>query len=614
MENQKKTETIYKQRIKTLDVQLKELKIKDRIMGIIKLVLFIIGIMAVFRVFSANATFSLGIFVFCLLAFTTIAVVHETIIRKIKYHNTLKTINENEIKYLHHEFPDSSATGEEFKNSDHFYTSDLDIFGEKGLFHYVNRAVTAMGRRCLAGWLQLKAEVNETRRRQEAVKELSQKIDLRQTIAAHGMFIDDSSQKLQSLYSLLKEPFIILDKKWLMGFMIVWPVITISTAVLLFFKVSLLVFFSFVLSQMMVNKIFFKRVSHIYSLTSKSHKILKAYSRIIAEIETGNYSSEKLKQLMERLCVNEKKASVCIRRFSILLEWFETRNGMLHFVVNNTLLWDFHCVYHIEKWRKQVAAHVPQWFDVIGEFEALSGFAGLYLNNPRWTMPEIHEDSFRMEAANLGHPLIPETERVCNSIELNQNGKTNGNLAIVTGPNMAGKSTFLRTVGVNTVLAFAGGPVCAERFIISPLKLFTSMQTSDSLDKHLSLFYAELQRLKMILEGLSHSEPVFFLIDEMLKGTNALDRQKGAIAMLKQLMRSRANGIIATHDLELTKLENPEEWKKSGGTYPQGIHIANYHFDGYIKEDKLLFDYRLKQGICESFNALILMKKMGIQV
>jgi hypothetical protein len=614
MENQKKTETIYKQRIKTLDVQLNELKIKDRTMGIIKLVLFIIGLLAVFRVFPANPAFSLGVLVFCLTAFTAIAVVHEAIIRKIKYHNALKTINENEIKYLHHEFPGSSANGEEFKNSDHVYTSDLDIFGEKSLFHYVNRAVTAMGRRCLAGWLQLNAGVEETGRRQEAVKELSQKLDLRQTIAAHGMFIDDSAQKLQSLYSLLNEPFIILGKKWLMGFMAVWPVITIGTAVLLIFNVSLAVFFSFVLSQMAVNKIFFKRVSHIYSLTSRGHKILKAYSRIIAEIETGNYSSEKLKQLKGRLGVNEKKASLCIRRFSILLEWFETRHGMLHFFVNNTLLWDLHCIYHIEKWRKQAAAHVPQWFEVIGEFEALSGFAGLYFNNPGWTMPEVHGDRFRMEAANLGHPLIPGKERVCNSIELNREGKINGNLAIVTGPNMAGKSTFLRTVGVNTVLAFAGGPVCAERFIISPFKLFTSMQTSDSLDKHLSLFYAELQRLKMILEGLSRGEPVFFLVDEMLKGTNALDRQKGAIAMLKQLVRSRANGMIATHDLELTKLENPGEWKEPGGDYPRGIHIANYHFDGYIKEDKLLFDYRLKQGICESFNALILMKKMGIQV
>jgi DNA mismatch repair ATPase MutS len=167
---------------------------------------------------------------------------------------------------------------------------------------------------------------------------------------------------------------------------------------------------------------------------------------------------------------------------------------------------------------------------------------------------------------------------------------------------MAGKSTFLRTVGVNVVLALAGAPVCADVFEISPLKLFTSMETSDSLDKHLSLFYAELQRLKKILKGISKKEPLFFLIDEMLKGTNALDRQEGSIALIKQLLRKHSNGIVATHDLELTKLEAEEE------------KIVNYHFDGYIEDDKLLFDYKLKKGICESFNALVLMKKIGIEL
>ena len=604
-------ETIYKERIKHIDEHLKDLKKKDTVMGILKLVLIIVGLLAVFRVFSNKPPLSFGIFGFSLLLFIISIILHETILRKIKFQKNMKTINENEIKMLYHEFPAQSFNGEEFNNPDHNYTSDLDIFGEKSVFHYINRAVTAIGRKWLAKWLQTQAESDEIKKRQEAVKELSGKLDLRQTIACHGMLIDDTSQKLEFLYTLLKEPITLLNRKFFIAFIHVWPIITLGAGILIFFNVSWLIFLGFLLSQMLINKPFLKHVSHIYSLTSRSGKILKAYSLIIAEIEKENYTGEKPDQLKKQLSGNDKNASVCIGKLSSVLEYFDARNGPLHALINNMVLWDLHCVYRLEKWIKKTGPYVPQWFDVIGEFESLSGFANLHFNNPGWTMPEIiHEGRFQMEAAEMGHPLIPQKERVCSDFELNRIGKGNGNMAIVTGPNMAGKSTFLRTIGVNIVLAFAGAPVCASRLKISPLNLFSSMQTSDSLDKHLSLFYAELQRLKMILDGISREETVFFLVDEMLKGTNATDRQKGAIAMLKQLMRNRANGIVATHDLKLTELEKPEEWEN----YPKGINISNYHFDGYIKEDKLLFDYKLKKGICKSFNALILMRKMGIEL
>ena len=608
---QQNPETIYKDRIKHIDEQLKDLKKKDTIMGILKLTLIIVGFLAVFRVFSTKPPLSFGIFGFSLLLLIISIILHETTLRKIKFQKNMKTINENEIKMQYHEFPANSFNGEEFNNPDHNYTSDLDIFGEKSMFHYINRAVTAIGRKWLATWLQTETDSDEIKKRQEAVKELSGKLDLRQNISCHGMLIDDSSQKLEFLYTLLKEPIKLLDRKFFITFIHVWPMITLASGILIFFNVSWLIFVGFLLSQVLINKPFLKHISHIYSLTSRSSRILKAYSLIIAEIEKGNYTTGKLAHLKKKLSDNNKNASMCIGKLSTLLEYLDARHGSLHPLVNNMVLWDLHCLYRLEKWVKKTGPYVPQWFDVIGEFESLSGLANLYINNPGWTMPEIiHEDLFQMEAAEMGHPLIPQKERVGNDFELNRLGQGNGNMAIVTGPNMAGKSTFLRTIGVNIVLAFTGSPVCASRFKISPLKLFSSMQTSDSLDKHLSLFYAELQRLKMILDGISRQEPVFFLVDEMLKGTNATDRQKGAIAMLKQLMRNRANGIVATHDLKLTELENPGEWEN----YPQGIVIANYHFDGYIEGDKLLFDYKLRKGVCESFNALVLMKKMGIDL
>ena len=608
---QQNPETIYQERIKHIGYQLKDLKKKDTVMGILKLVLIIVGLLGIFGVFSKKPPLSFGLFGLCLLLFIISIILHESILRKIKFQKNLETINENEIKMLYHEFPAQSFNGEEFNDPSHNYTSDLDIFGEKSMFHYINRAVTAIGRKWLARWLQLQAEPDEIKKRQEAVKELAGKLGLRQTIACHGMLIDDSSQKLESLYTLLKEPITLLNRKFFVIFMHVWPIITLGAGLLIFFNVSWLIFLGFLLSQVLINKPFLKHVSHIYNLTSRSSKILKAYSLIVAEIERENYSAEKLIHLKKQFSVNDKNASVCIDKLSTLLEYFDARNGSLHVLVNNMVLWDLHCLYRLEKWIKTTGPHIPQWFDVIGEFESLAGFANLHFNNPGWTMPGIIPGGrFQMEAAEMGHPLIPQKERVCSDFELNRLGQGNGNMAIVTGPNMAGKSTFLRTIGVNIVLTFVGAPVCASRFKISPLKLFSSMQTSDSLDKHLSLFYAELQRLKMIIDGISRQEPVFFLVDEMLKGTNATDRQKGAIALLKQLMKNRASGIVATHDLKLTELENPGKWEN----YPTGINISNYHFDGYIEGDKLLFDYKLRKGVCESFNALVLMKKMGIEL
>jgi len=607
---------VYDRRIKTLGLRLKRLKKRGTALGIIKLVLILGALLALFQVFFQNPTISLGLFGLALVLFTTGVVIHESLIRMAKRLKALNQLNENERKFLNHEFPLAAPFGEEFQNPDHPYTADLDIFGKKSLFQYVNRAVTPLGRRCLAGWLQSQADPDEVKGRQQAVLELSPRIDLRQSIASHGIFIEDAWSKLDSIYEFFAEPFFLLDKKWLPIFLWIWPLLTLGAAALIIIKIHPAVFGSMVLSQLALNGLFSKRIEHLHGQTSQNWKLMKACSRLIADIEAENFAAEKLMELKNRLTADEKKASECIRHFSRLLEWFDARKGMLHILFNNILLWDLHCVYRLEKWRKQTAGHVPQWFNAIGEFEALSGLAALRFNYPQWAMPEIRENSFRLEAQNLGHPLIPEKERVCSSFELGENGgeAAAGSLAVVTGPNMAGKSTFLKAIGLNTVLAFAGAPVCAERWVISPVKLMTSMKTSDSLDRHMSLFYAELQRLKMILDGISRREPVFFLIDEMLKGTNVLDRQKGSVALLKQMMRGGANGIVATHDLELTKLGKAAEWENFGSPSAQEIPVANYHFDGHLEGDKLLFDFRLKPGVCVSHNALLLMKRIGIDV
>lgn len=593
-------ENVYRHRITVLDEQLKELNKRHLIFGLLKLGWVLAGALAVLKAFPVKSEISLGIFGVCLVLLVITAVIHENVIRQLNHRKKLKTIDENELAFLAHEFPGGLNTGEVFCDPAHRYSSDMNIFGARGIFHYINRAVTALGRDTLAGYLQTQALPDETAARQEAVKELSAAVDLRQSTAAHGLGIDDSPIKTASLYQFLEEPFLVLNKKVLRAFMTIWPVLTLVSAAAIAFNVPWVVFFGMAMVQVAVNKKYFFEANRLYKLTTKSAQVLKAYAKIIAEIEKASFDAPRLKELQERLSITKhtgtsRPASGRIRRLSILLEWFDARNGMLHGIFNNVLFWDLHCLYHIEKWRRQNAADVPKWFEVVGEYEALSSLAALYFNHPDWIFPEIMEGKFHLEATAAGHPLIPANERVDNDVLPEAAGE--GSMMIVTGPNMAGKSTFLRTVGVNIVLAFAGGPVCAKSFKVSSLSLFTSMQTSDSLDQHISLFYAELKRLKMILDGMRGERPVFFLIDEMLKGTNALDRQKGAIALLKQLIKNNANGIVATHDLELTRLD-----------------AVNYHFDGYVEDDKLLFDYLLTKGPCESFNALALMRTMGIDV
>lgn len=651
-------ETIYNDRIEKSNVLIGRLKKRDLLFIVIKLLLFSSGVFLFFKFFPGNLKLSFFFLTVFLASFIISALLHEQVLKKIKYYRTLIRINENEIKMLRGQFLAEIDNGEEFIDHEHYYTSDLDIFGERSLFHYINRTVTGFGRERLAQSLRKSCKIKEIKERQEAVKEMREKLDFRQNIQAHGLttrgrtlhsgagnknrgiisrFTPGMAEARaeepgeNTLFNLFDREFFLLGKKTAIFFIHLIPLITIALFISLFFNLPLGVPLLAMVLQLVINMFLGKRVSRIYKLTSKNGKILKTYAGIIKEIEDESFNSVKLKFLQSNLFVTapagsedkgarfvkrsdvhkagvkDVKASLWIKRLSNLLEWFDLRSsGMMHFVLNNILLYDLHCVYRIEKWKKKAAHAVNRWFDVIGEVEVLSSFANLYFNNPGWSLPVIKQQDFFFKAAHTGHPLIPRAERVCNDITLDRAGS----ILIVTGPNMAGKSTFLRTLGVNGILALCGSPVCASHLEMSPFKLITSMQSADSLDKHLSLFYAELQRLKLILDNIAgkdkqenkDSMPVFFLIDEMLKGTNAVDRQKGSVALLNQLIEKYANGTVATHDLKLTRLEK------------FGERVQNYHFDGEIKDDKLIFDFKLRKGVCQSANALVLMKKVGIDI
>jgi hypothetical protein len=594
-----RAKAVYEERIRALDRQIDRLKRSDRLLIVIKLLIFFGGLFLVSQFFPAKLGRSVALLAFSVVLFVIAAVIHETVLQKIRHHKSLRQINAREAEALSELFIDSLDAGAEFSDPSHSYTSDLDIFGERSLFHFLNRAATSIGRRALALRLQKQLDSSMLLDNQAALKELAGKLDFRQSLQACGLDIDDTGPKMEALRQLAEVNMLLLNKKtsvlWLYGL----PLITLTFLVLSFFGVPWPIFLFLVILQVAVNKMTGKKVASLYRTTSRHFKILRTYGKILREIEKENFQSPRLAALQQELWAGGSTASLAIKKLAVLLEWLDARSSeFMHFVLNNLLLWDLQCVYRLEKWKKKYAARSAPWLEVMGEIEVLSSLANLAFNHPDWTFPQIRADGFRFKASALGHPLIADEERVPNDFSM----ESQGSLFIITGPNMAGKSTFLRTLGVNSVLAFAGAPVCASAMEVSFFQLITSMKSSDSLDKHLSLFYAELQRLKLVLDSLQSGPPIFFLIDEMLKGTNALDRHKGSVALIKQFLRSRATGIVATHDLDLAYLEKE---------YPQ---VKNFHFDSQIKGEALTFDFKLKPGICESFNALVLMKKIGIEI
>ncbi|MEO6582691.1 MAG: DNA mismatch repair protein MutS, partial [Ferruginibacter sp.] len=295
-----------------------------------------------------------------------------------------------------------------------------------------------------------------------------------------------------------------------------------------------------------------------------------------------------------------ERGSKKIRSLKKILDRFDLRyNIVLSAPLNVLFQWNLQQVLALEKWKKKYAADVNGWFVALGKFETICSFATISFNNSGWVFPKISAMHFLIEGDNIGHPLITKSKRVDNDVMINKPGE----IMLVTGSNMAGKSTYLRSVGINVVLAMAGSAVCASAFTISTVQLLSSMRVSDNLEESTSTFYAELKKLKLIIDKVNNNEKIFILLDEILRGTNSNDRHTGSVALIKQFIKNKASVIVATHDVALAALSY---------TYPD--NILNFHFDAQIKDEELYFDYALKPGVSTSLNASLLMKKIGIEL
>jgi hypothetical protein len=345
---------------------------------------------------------------------------------------------------------------------------------------------------------------------------------------------------------------------------------------------------------------FYKKTGKQYVELSKLLPQLKAFAPLLACIENATFESPWLKEKQQQLALEKHAASHEIGLLNKILQRFDYRlNPVVHIPLSIFLFWDLQQSLTLENWRKRQTGLIDKWFDALGEMEMIASLANLSFNHPSWTFPVILDEWFQLECQNLGHPLIREHKLVSNDFSMHKPPC----IALITGSNMAGKSTFLRSVGANMVLAMTGAPVRAKAMKLPVVKTICSMRITDNLEEETSTFYAELKKIKRIVEAVEAGEKVFILVDEMLRGTNTLDRHKGSEALIRQLIRYNAVGIIASHDVALADLEK---------VYPGKLH--NYHFDSVIKQEEIVFDYLLKDGVCTSANASLLMKKIGIEL
>jgi DNA mismatch repair ATPase MutS len=518
----------------------------------------------------------------------------------INHLNFLIKINNDELKFLdgkYVDFPD----GSNHIPADHLYANDLDIFGKASLFQFINRATSEMGSRQLAKYLQFPAALKIIEERQAAVKELSKQIPWIQDLQAKGKEKQITFSTQTRLLNWISGPPAFSGFKPWNWLRFLLPAIILTVVALYIFDEvgSSLFYFSLLVFAALAYQIN-KYVAPIHETLSKIAEEIQILSRSIEHIENAKFESPLLKELHAAFFHENKNVSGDINRLKKLLDQLDLRyNLVISFPLNILLLWNLQQVLDLEKWKFNQQKNIQKWFDTLGQMEAISSFAVLHFSEPGWVFPEIIPGYFFIDGKEIGHPLLSKSKCVKNDILINHDGE----LMLVTGSNMAGKSTYLRSIGVNVVLAMAGAPVCAAYFKVSHVHIISSMRITDNLAESTSTFYAELKKLKTIIEKVNAGEKVFILLDEILRGTNSLDRHTGSVALVKQLIKHHAAAIIATHDLDLAKLKE---------AFPESI--INYHFDVQVSNDELFFDYQLKTGVCTSLNASILMKKIGIEL
>ncbi len=532
--------------------------------------------------------------------FAVLVVVHARIVEKLERSQRAIQFYERGLARLEDRWMSTGETGERFRNPNHLYSEDLDLFGKGSLFELLSIARTRAGEDFLAGWLTAPASKEEVDARQEAVRELRPMLDLREDLAVLGATVR-SGLDPDAAARWGEAP----EVRFPVGALYIAP--TFGAAILISFGL----YMAGVFTRTPFLAVLFAEMAYAFFLGTQTSRVTQAVespshdlvllAELLRRLESETFRAPLLQKLHGRLkAANQPNASVQIAhlgRLGARLDWTENK---VFQPIAFVLLWTAQVAMAVERWRRSSGRHIRQWIDTAGEFEALCSLAGYSYEHPADVFPDLADiPSGWFEAEALAHPLMPESHSIRNDVQLG--GDTR--LWIISGSNMSGKSTLLRTIGVNTVLAWAGAPVRAARLKISPLSLGVSIRVQDSLQDGRSRFYAEITRLREIIALTSGVRPVLFLLDELLSGTNSHDRQIGAAAIVQALIQRGALGLISTHDLALAHIADVLPGR-----------AINVHFADTLQNGELHFDYRLQPGVVERSNALDLMRSVGLEV
>lgn len=591
-------ENHYTERLSLTKGQLQQVKKQIFRISMLRLALFVAGVAGIYFFLSQTPLLIICICLTFLPLFILVKIHNRFFIRK-EWLETQARIIQEELQALSGDYS-SFEDGKEYVNPEHPYSFDLDIFGRRSLFQSINRTCTFFGKDRLAKWLQnhLHEKVS-IEKRQEMVREISEHTLFREQFRVAGLVHHGQSSDAEKIQAWSQSPAQYLHAGWVKAF--IWGVPVINSLLLITSLIGWTSFSCLGLSFGIFLVLSFgiiKRATYIQETYGKQLKSLNGYARLIALAKAEDWKSAGMLELMERFNLNGQSPVQALQQLSKELDRLDLRNNQfLYVLLEGSIFFQLQEIVRIERWKVRYGQYISEWLETVGELDALCSLGTFAYNHPQYTYPELTEKPFCFLATQMGHPLMPVSQCVKNDATI----PSRPFFLIITGANMAGKSTYLRTIGVNYLLACVGAPVCCERLKLHPNQLITSLRTSDSLSDNESYFFAELKRLKRIIDLLNQGQQLFIILDEILKGTNSMDKQKGSFDRIRQFMQLKANGIIATHDLLLGSLikQFPEE-------------IRNYCFEADIKDNELTFSYKLREGVAQNMNTCFLMKKMGI--
>jgi hypothetical protein len=583
--------SFYQEEKSKFEQQRDQLRKKSNLYSIIRIILFLIVLPIAYFSYDDTRLF-IGILATGFTVFMVLVIKHQSLRTQRILSEHLISINTIEIDALNGKY-DSLPAGSEFTDPHHYFSNDVDLFGNGSFFQFINRTATASGRRSLAKILTSN-HIEHIVAKQEVIKELSEMPQWRQRYLALAKMV-----KTETDHKVIVS-WIHNYRSFLPSLMKYLPLIFSLISSILFVLVSLSQISFFLLAGwffagLLITLPYFKRVNHLYLEAGRIKHTFKQYHTLLNEIENLKLTASFAILQQDKIQSSNKKASLIFKEFSKILDAFDQRNNMLFGILGNGLfLWDLRQTYKIDKWISVYRNQVENWFDVISYFDAQISLSNYAFNHPDHHFPDIKSKDYGISAEMLGHPLLHKDVRINNDFSIAEK-----DFQIITGANMAGKSTFLRTISLSLIMSNSGLPVCAGKMSYAPIKLITSMRTTDSLAEESSYFYAEIVRLRFIVDQMKNDK-YFIILDEILKGTNSKDKAIGSKKFVEKLVKSGSTGIIATHDLSLCDIEQE---------YPQ---IHNKYFDAKINNEELVFDYKLKDGICTNMNASFLLKKMEI--